>query len=79
MRTKLLPQAVFDHIRSSGIDFTDVKDGGECLLRILSDASINGRSFFLAPRKWAPRGYLDLNVDEISRGSLLARGSDRAD
>ena len=34
------------------------------LLRILSDSSINGRMLFLSPRKWAPKGYLDLDIDD---------------
>lgn len=34
------------------------------LLRILSDQSVNGRSLFLSPRKWAPKGYLDLDLED---------------
>lgn len=40
------------------------EDARRVLLRILSDRSINGRSLFLSPRKWAPKGYLDLDIDE---------------
>lgn len=51
-------------MEKSGVQFAKAEDGGQCLLRILSDRSINGRSLFLAPRIWAPRGYLDLDLDE---------------
>ncbi|KAM0281426.1 hypothetical protein ACHAQH_003549 [Verticillium albo-atrum] len=45
------------------IQFATVEDVGQCLLRILSDTKCNGRSLFVAARKWALRGYMDLNLD----------------
>ena len=54
------------------MDFAEADDAGQCLLRILSDRSINGRGLFVAPRKWAARGYLDLDLDDCPMDGLLA-------
>ena len=37
---------------------------GECLLRIISDQSINGRMLFVSGKKWSSKGYIDLDIDE---------------
>jgi hypothetical protein len=39
----------------------------------MADPGINGRQMFLAPRKWAPSGYLDLDLDDFADGTFLAR------
>ena len=52
------------------MELATAEDGGRLLLRILSDKTINGRSLFLSPRKWAPQGYIDLDIDEY-RSDLL--------
>jgi hypothetical protein len=72
VRTKILTGKAFDQVEQSGVQFATVEDAGQCLLRILSDQSINGRSLFIAARKWAPRGYLDLDLDEYPRNALLS-------
>ena len=54
-----------------GVDFAETSDAGNCLLRILSDTGVNGRSLFVCPRKWAPRGYMDLDLEDYSGNSLL--------
>jgi hypothetical protein len=41
-----------------------VEDAGQCLLRILSDREVNVHSFFLSPRKWASRGYVDFELED---------------
>ncbi|KAK4912676.1 hypothetical protein LTR66_017266, partial [Elasticomyces elasticus] len=64
VKTSILSDADFEHVRSQGVEFATVEDAEQCLLRIISDVSVNGRSLFLAPRKWSPRGYLDLDVDD---------------
>lgn len=46
-------------------------DAGNTLLRILSDHSIHGKSLFLSARKWAPAGYLDLDIDDYPGSDLL--------
>ncbi|KAJ9144595.1 Adam [Pleurostoma richardsiae] len=71
VRTKILTQAAFDHVEKSGVQFATVEDAGQCLLRILSDHTINGRSLFVSARKWAPRGYLDLDLDEYHGNDLV--------
>jgi len=40
-------------------------------MRILSDRKIKGRSLFIAPRKWAPRGYVDLDLDDYPGNELV--------
>lgn len=58
-------------MEKTGVQFAELADAAQCLLRILSDRSINGRSLFVAARKWAPRGYLDFNVDDYPGNNLL--------
>lgn len=41
-----------------------MQDAGQCLLRILSDREVNGHSFFLSPRKWTSRGYVDFDLED---------------
>jgi hypothetical protein len=36
----------------------------------MADTSINGRQMFLSPRKWAPSGYVDLDLDDHEDNSL---------
>ncbi|KAK5175619.1 uncharacterized protein LTR77_000758 [Saxophila tyrrhenica] len=67
VRTKILSQAAFDQVKDAGVEFATPEDGGQCLLRILSDPAVNGRTLFLSPRKWAKNGYLDLDLDEFSQ------------
>ncbi|KAL3455057.1 hypothetical protein BJX64DRAFT_298240 [Aspergillus heterothallicus] len=40
------------------------KDAGQCLIRILSDRTINGKSLFMTSKKWAVKGYLDLDLED---------------
>lgn len=65
-----MPDEAFQHVRDIGVEFATTEDAGDVLLRILSDTSINGRSLFLSPRKWAPKGYLDLDIDEYDSDLL---------
>lgn len=62
---------MFDHVRDSGVEFAEAEDAGQCLLRILSDSKVNGRSLFVAARKWAPRGYMDLDQDDYGSDEPL--------
>jgi hypothetical protein len=64
VETKILSKAAFDEVKSLGVEFATLEDAGQCLLRIVSDKSLNGHSLFLSPRKWAPRGYFDLGLDD---------------
>jgi hypothetical protein len=66
-----LPGEAFEHVKSVGVEFAKAEDAGTTLLRILSDKSINGKSLFLSPRKWAPKGYLDLDIDDYPGNDLL--------
>jgi hypothetical protein len=53
------------------VEFATAEDAGECALRILSDTTINGRSLFVCARKWAPRGYFDLNIEDYPESGLI--------
>ncbi|KAG7567085.1 hypothetical protein FFLO_01211 [Filobasidium floriforme] len=64
VETKILSKAAFDEVKSLGVEFATLEDAGQCLLRIVSDKSLNGHSLSLSPRKWAPRGYFDLGLDD---------------
>ena len=71
IKTKILSEEDFAHVADVGIQFAEASDAGDCLLRILSDSSINGHSFFVSPRKWAPRGYIDLDTDDYNGNYLI--------
>jgi hypothetical protein len=71
VRTGILSAATFDEVEKAGVQIAKAEDAGAALLRILSDTSINGRSLFVAPRKWAEKGYVDLDVDEYPGNELL--------
>lgn len=53
------------------MEFAQAEDAGATLLRLLSDRTINGRSLFVSPRKWASKGYLDLDVDDYPGNELI--------
>lgn len=65
-----MSEEAFEQVKSKGVEFATTEDAGSCLLRILSDRSVNGHSFFLSARKWASRGYLDLDLEDYE-GELL--------
>ncbi|KAL4884902.1 hypothetical protein BJY04DRAFT_180948 [Aspergillus karnatakaensis] len=71
VRTSILSKEAFDHVEGLGIEFAKAEDAGECLLRILSDKDINGKSLFVTARKWADRGYMDLDLEDYRRSELL--------
>jgi hypothetical protein len=54
-----------------GVHFAESSEAGQCLLRILSDKNINGRSFFISGKKWSTSGYLDLDIDDYQENSLV--------
>ncbi|KAF5640091.1 15-hydroxyprostaglandin dehydrogenase [Fusarium tjaetaba] len=70
IRTGILSKDQFDQVERSGVKFAMAEDAGECALRILSDASINGRKLFVCARKWAPRGYMDLDIEDYPEGLI---------
>jgi short-subunit dehydrogenase len=71
VRTKILTDDDFDAVEKTGVQLATTEDAGQCLLRILSDIAINGRSLFISARKWAPKGYIDLDLDEYPGNDLL--------
>ncbi|KAJ0414747.1 hypothetical protein BJY00DRAFT_305368 [Aspergillus carlsbadensis] len=71
VRTSILSEETFNSIEGLGIQFATVEDAGECLVRILSDKSINGKPLFVTARKWAERGYMDLNLEDYDGIDLL--------
>lgn len=71
MKTNILSEEAFQSVRDEGIEFATVEDAGQCLLRILSDPTVNGHSFFISARKWAPRGYIDFDIDDYPGDKLI--------
>lgn len=65
-----MSEETWAHVKNSGVEFATVEDAGQALLRLLSDQSIQGRTFFISARKWAPSGYIDFDIDDY-RGELL--------
>lgn len=62
---------MFDEVEKAGVEIAKAEDAGRALLRLLSDTRINGRSLFVSARKWASKGYLDLDLDEYAGNDLL--------
>ncbi|KAH8688783.1 putative adam [Talaromyces proteolyticus] len=71
VKTNILSEEDFAHVTSVGVQFAEASEAGECLLRILNDSTINGRSFFVSGKKWSTRGYLDLDIDDYPGDSLI--------
>ncbi|KAL2801804.1 putative adam [Aspergillus granulosus] len=71
VRTTILSEDVFDKVESLGIQLATLEDAGACLIRILGDRSINGKSFFVTARKWAEKGYIDLDLEDYDGIDLL--------
>jgi len=71
IHTKILSDQVAEFLTNKGIEFATVEDAGQCLMRIVSDTTVNGRAFAIVTRDLAPRGYLDIDVDDYSPGTLL--------
>lgn len=60
-----------------GIEFATLTDAGDCLLKVVSDKSINGHSLFLSARKWASKGYVDLDLDDYEDEGLKEIAQDQ--
>ncbi|KAJ5437481.1 hypothetical protein N7491_004033 [Penicillium cf. griseofulvum] len=71
VKTNILSEDVFNHVSNVGVGFAKAEDAGRCLLRILSDVNINGHSLFVSGRKWAPNGYLDLDLEDYPQNELI--------
>ena len=71
MKTNILSDEAFKHVSSVGVEFARAEDAAQCLLRILSDRSINGHSFFISGRKWASSGYMDLDLEDYPGNPLI--------
>lgn len=71
VKTKILSDEDFANVRKLGVEFAELEDAGRCLLRILSDSSVNGHSFFLSARKWASSGFVDFDIDDYPESSLI--------
>lgn len=66
VKTGILSEEAWQQAKDAGVEFAEAADAGQCLLRILSDSTVNGHSFFVAARKWAKRGYIDLDLDDYT-------------
>ena len=71
VKTNILSEEDFENVRKLGVEFALAEDAGQCLLRILSDTSVNGHSFFISARRWAKRGYIDFDIDDYPGNELI--------
>ena len=71
VKTSILSTETFAHVESRGVQFAEAQDAGSALLRLLSDVTINGRSLFVSAKKWAPAGYVDLDIDDYPGNELI--------
>ena len=70
IKTKILSDEDFADVKAKGVEFATTEDAGQCLLRILSDPTVNGHSLFVAARKWASKGYMDLDLENTEESEL---------
>lgn len=70
VETSILRREVISSLKGKGVGFATLEDAGRCLLRLVSDAEVNGRSLFVAPRKWAASGYMDLDLEDTEENEL---------
>ncbi|KEF58775.1 uncharacterized protein A1O9_03618 [Exophiala aquamarina CBS 119918] len=63
-KTKTLSEEDFEHVSAKRVDFATTEDAGQCLLGILADRTMNGRSLFVAARKWARGACVDLDLED---------------
>lgn len=71
IQTSILTQEQFEHVTNAGVQFAELADAQDALMRLLSDTSINGKSLFIGARRWGPAretGYWDLDVDDHHDG-----------
>ncbi|EXJ74898.1 uncharacterized protein A1O5_01594 [Cladophialophora psammophila CBS 110553] len=52
-------------LRNMGLDLASIQDSVNAVLRIATDASMNGRCLAIVPRQLSPSGYMDLGLDDI--------------
>ncbi|KAE8155124.1 hypothetical protein BDV25DRAFT_135167 [Aspergillus avenaceus] len=71
VKTNILSQEAFERVSRAGVQVAELEDAGECLLRVLSDTEVNGRSIFVSGRKWAARGYLGLDLEDYTGNALI--------
>ncbi|KAL1605040.1 hypothetical protein SLS60_004583, partial [Paraconiothyrium brasiliense] len=71
VRTNILTKETFDQVEKAGVQIATTEDAGQALLHLLSDTGINGRMLFISPRKWASKGYIDLDIDQYPENGLL--------
>ncbi|GCB27776.1 5'-hydroxyaverantin dehydrogenase [Aspergillus awamori] len=71
VHTGILSEEAFAHVKRAGVEFATAEDAGRCLLRILADGKVNGHSFFVTARKWAEKGYMDLDLEDYGDDALL--------
>ncbi|KAJ5553923.1 adam [Penicillium frequentans] len=71
VKTNILSEEDFAHITSVGVQFAETSDASQCLLHILNDSTINGRSYFISGKKWSSKGYLDLDLEDYQGNSLV--------
>jgi len=69
--TAILSPVAVKTLTAAGTKFATVEDAGTAILKLASDKSIIGRSFAIVPRDQHPRGYIDVNVDDYTEGSML--------
>jgi hypothetical protein len=82
-----LDQGIQNYLNGMGVEFATVEDCVKAMLKISSDATVNGtapvnwnfeylltsigRAFGIVPRSAAPEGYMDLDHDDYKEGDVF--------
>lgn len=73
IRTKIMSDTVIKFLEGRNVEFAAVDDSAGAILRMITDPKVTGRSFAIVPRSIAPRGYIDVDLDDYEEGSLLGK------
>ncbi|KAJ5135231.1 uncharacterized protein N7515_004509 [Penicillium bovifimosum] len=64
IKTDIISDSVSERLVSKGVQYAEIEDAAESLMRIACDTSVCGRALAVVPRVWAPQGYLDVDHDD---------------
>lgn len=68
-----MSDTVIKFLEARNVEFAAVEDSAGAILRMITDPKVTGRSFAIVPRSFAPRGYIDVDLDDYEEGSLLGK------
>ncbi|KAF2792849.1 NAD(P)-binding protein [Melanomma pulvis-pyrius CBS 109.77] len=66
IKSAIRTQEYEDWLTERGIEFGEQEDVANCMMRIATDRSVNGKSLMIVPRSIAKEGYMDIDKDDYT-------------